>query len=306
MKKNKKFFFNDVNGILLLDKSSGISSNNSLQRVKRIYNARKAGHTGSLDVPATGLLPICFGEATKISGYLLGSDKKYYAKCKLGETTTTGDASGDLLEKKEFPAMKESELIKILTKFIGNIEQVPPMFSALKYRGVRLYKFAYKGITVERKARNIKIYDINLLNVGKDYFEIEVFCSKGTYIRTLVEDIGIKIGCGAHVLTLRRKETGPFHELDSFTLEKIEEISKKGLDALFSLLLPMDMALKNIPQIQLKKEEALSISQGRSVVVDGLPDAGELRIYNSLSQFIGMGEVTEDGRVSPKRLINIA
>lgn len=306
MKKNKKFFFNDVNGILLLDKSSGISSNNSLQRVKRIYNARKAGHTGSLDVPATGLLPICFGEATKISGYLLGSDKKYYAKCKLGETTTTGDASGDLLEKKEFPAMKESELIKILTKFIGNIEQVPPMFSALKYRGVRLYKFAYKGITVERKARNIKIYDINLLNVENDYFEMEVFCSKGTYIRTLVEDIGIKIGCGAHVLTLRRKETGPFHELDSFTLEKIEEISKKGLDALFSLLLPMDMALKNIPQIQLKKEEALSISQGRSVVVDGLPDAGELRIYNSLSQFIGMGEVTEDGRVSPKRLINIA
>jgi len=306
MKKNKKFFFNDVNGILLLDKSSGISSNNSLQRVKRIYNARKAGHTGSLDVPATGLLPICFGEATKISGYILGSDKKYYAKCKLGETTTTGDASGDLLEKKEFPAMKESELIKILTKFIGNIEQVPPMFSALKYRGVRLYKFAYKGITVERKARNIKIYDINLLNVENDYFEMEVFCSKGTYIRTLVEDIGIKIGCGAHVLTLRRKETGPFHELDSFTLEKIEEISKKGLDALFSLLLPMDMALKNIPQIQLKKEEALSISQGRSVVVDGLPDAGELRIYNSLSQFIGMGEVTEDGRVSPKRLINIA
>ena len=202
--------------------------------------------------------------------------------------------------------MKESELIKILTKFIGNIEQVPPMFSALKYRGVRLYKFAYKGITVERKARNIKIYDINLLNVENDYFEMEVFCSKGTYIRTLVEDIGIKIGCGAHVLTLRRKETGPFHELDSFTLEKIEEISKKGLDALFSLLLPMDMALKNIPQIQLKKEEALSISQGRSVVVDGLPDAGELRIYNSLSQFIGMGEVTEDGRVSPKRLINIA
>ncbi len=306
MKKNKKFFFNDVNGILLLDKSSGISSNNSLQKVKRIYNARKAGHTGSLDVPATGLLPICFGEATKISGYILGSDKKYYAKCKLGETTTTGDASGDLLEKKEFPAMKESELIKILTKFIGNIEQVPPMFSALKYRGVRLYKFAYKGITVERKARDIKIYDINLLNVENDYFEMEVFCSKGTYIRTLVEDIGIKIGCGAHVLTLRRKETGPFHELDSFTLEKIEEISKKGLDALFSLLLPMDMALKNIPQIQLKKEEALSISQGRSVVVDGLPDAGELRIYNSLSQFIGMGEVTEDGRVSPKRLINIA
>ena len=306
MKNNKNFFFNDVNGILLLDKSSGISSNNSLQRVKRIYNARKAGHTGSLDVPATGLLPICFGEATKISGYILGSDKKYYAKCKLGETTTTGDASGDLLEKKEFPAMKESELIKILTKFIGNIEQVPPMFSALKYRGVRLYKFAYKGITVERKARDIKIYDINLLNVENDYFEMEVFCSKGTYIRTLVEDIGIKIGCGAHVLTLRRKETGPFHELDSFTLEKIEEISKKGLDALFSLLLPMDMALKNIPQIQLKKEEALSISQGRSVVVDGLPDAGELRIYNSLSQFIGMGEVTEDGRVSPKRLINIA
>lgn len=306
MKKNKKFFFNDVNGILLLDKSSGISSNNSLQRVKRIYNARKAGHTGSLDVPATGLLPICFGEATKISGYILGSDKKYYAKCKLGETTTTGDASGDLLEKKEFPAMKESELIKILTKFIGNIEQVPPMFSALKYRGVRLYKFAYKGITVERKARDIKIYDINLLNVENDYFEMEVFCSKGTYIRTLVEDIGIKIGCGAHVLTLRRKETGPFHELDSITLEKIEEIAKKGLDALSNLLLPMDMALKNIPQIQLKKEEALSISQGRSVVVDGLPDAGELRIYNSLSQFIGMGEVTEDGRVSPKRLINIA
>ena len=303
--KSQKKQYNDVNGILLLNKSAGVSSNQSLQKVKRIYNAKKAGHTGSLDVPATGLLPICFGEATKVSEYLLRSDKKYFARCRLGETTTTGDAEGDLLERKQIPPSNKLKLEEVLENFIGEIKQTPPMFSALKHQGVRLYKLAYKGISVERKSRCIKIYKINLLNRGSDFFDIEVTCSKGSYIRTLVEDIGKKIGCGAHVLTLNRKISGPFHESDSITLEEIENIARNNPVALSDLLLPMDTALKDIPQIQLKNEEVFSITRGQSINTNGSHKCGKLRMYDSSRQFIGLGEITKDGRVSPKRLINI-
>lgn len=305
MKEQKKRIRDDVNGILLLDKPAGISSNSSLQYVKRIYNAKKAGHTGSLDVPATGLLPICFGEATKVSGYLLNSNKKYRVRCKLGETTTTGDAKGDILSVKSIPKITKTKLTEILENFIGNIRQIPPMFSSVKHNGERLYKLAYNGIEVERKARYVTIYNIKLLNVYDDCFDIEVFCTKGTYIRTLVEDIGEEIGCGAHVLTLLRLESGPFHQLDSISLKKIEYIAEKGQQALYNLLLPMDAALKDIPKIRLTDEAAYYLFLGQSVTTSGLPKSGQLRIYNSSQQFIGLGEVTEDGKISPKRLINI-
>ena len=305
MKKQKKRIRDDVNGILLLDKPAGISSNSSLQYVKRIYNAKKAGHTGSLDVPATGLLPICFGEATKVCGYLLNSNKKYRVRCKLGETTTTGDAKGDILSAKPIPKITKIKLTEIFENFIGNIQQIPPMFSALKHNGERLYKLAYNGIEVERKARNITIHNIELFDVYSDCFDIEVFCTKGTYIRTLVEDIGEEIGCGAHVLTLLRLESGPFNQLDSISLKEIESIAEKGQQALYNLLLPMDAALKDIPKIRLADEEAYYLSLGQSVITSGLPKSGQLRIYSSSQQFIGLGEVTEDGRISPKRLINI-
>ena len=312
MKKQKKRIRDDVNGILLLDKPAGISSNSSLQYVKRIYNAKKAGHTGSLDVPATGLLPICFGEATKVCGYLLNSNKKYRVRCKLGETTTTGDAKGDILSVKPIPKITKIKLTGIFENFIGNIQQIPPMFSALKHNGERLYKLAYNGIEVERKARNVTIYNIELLDAYGDCFDIEVFCTKGTYIRTLVEDIGEEIGCGAHVLTLLRLESGPFNQLDSISLKEIEYIAEKGQQALYNLLLPMDAALKDIPKIRLADEEVYCFSLGQSVTTSGLAKSGQLgiytgqlRIYNSSQQFIGLGEATEDGKIYPKRLINI-
>jgi tRNA pseudouridine55 synthase len=256
-------------------------------------------------VHATGLLPICFGEATKVCGYLLNSNKKYRVRCKLGETTTTGDAKGDMLSAKPIPKITKIKLTEIFENFIGNIQQIPPMFSALKHNGERLYKLAYNGIEVERKARNVTIYNIELFDVFSDCFDIEVFCTKGTYIRTLVEDIGEEIGCGAHVLTLLRLESGPFHQLDSISLKKIEYIAEKGQQALYNLLLPMDAALKDIPKIRLADEAAYYLSLGQSVTTSGLPKSGQLRIYNSSQQFIGLGEVTEDGKISPKRLINI-
>ena len=305
IEKHKKNIRNNITGILLLDKPVGISSNKSLQRIKNIYNAKKAGHTGNLDVPASGLLPICFGEATKICGYLLNSNKKYYVKCKLGETTKTGDATGTVLLQRKIPTISKKILINTFKNFIGNIQQIPPMFSALKYNGKRLYKFAYKDIEVERTARNITIYNIEFIRSSHDYFEIEVSCSKGTYIRTLVEDIGEKIGCGAHVSSLRRLETGPFHLSHSSTLEEIESIANQGQKSLYDLLLPMDTALKDIPEIRLDKEEAYCLSRGQFVEISDIPESGPLRIYNSSYEFIGVGDITEDGQIRPKRLINI-
>ena len=305
MAKQKRNIKNNVNGILLLDKPIGLSSNKSLQRAKYIYNAKKAGHTGSLDVPASGLLPICFGEATKVSGYLLNSNKKYHAQCKLGETTTTGDASGSILTVRQIPQITETLLTASFKDFVGNIQQIPPMFSSIKHNGKRLYEFAYNGIEIERKAREIKVYSIKLLKIYDDCFDVEVLCSKGTYIRTLIEDIGEKIGCGAHISSLRRIEAGPFSQLHSVTLEEIEFTSKKGFQALYNLLLPMDAALKDFPKVRLTDDETYHLQHGQSVGVLGIPKTGRLRIYNSYDEFIGLGDVTNDGRIRPKRLINI-
>ena len=305
MKIQNRNIKNNVNGILILDKPIGLSSNGTLQNVKRIYNAKKAGHTGSLDVPASGLLPICFGEATKVSRYLLNSNKKYYAQCKLGQTTTTGDATGEMLLARSVPQISETILKKTFKGFVGNVRQIPPMFSSLKYNGKRLYELAYNGIEVERKAREISVYSIELIKIYNDYFEIKVSCSKGTYIRTLVEDIGERIGCGAHVLSLRRLETGPFKQSQSITLEEIEFIAKKGQQALFNLLFPMDTVLQDFPKIQLTKDDAYRLRQGQVVAILGLPKSGQLRIYNNSNEFIGLGEVTKDRQLKAKRLINI-
>jgi len=305
LKEQKKKIKNNVKGILLLDKPVGISSNRLLQNVKYIYNAKKAGHTGSLDVPASGLLPICFGEATKVSGYLLNSNKKYFVQCKLGETTTTGDAAGTVLLARKITKVSESILTKIFKNFVGDIQQIPPMFSSLKHNGKRLYEFAYKGIEIERKPRDIRIYSIELLRISQDYFEIEVFCSKGTYIRTLVEDIGEEIGCGAHVSSLRRLETGPFNLLHSASLKEIEFTAKKGKQALYDLLLPMDTALKDFPKILLTEDKVFCLRQGQSIEVSDIPRLGQLRIYNSSNEFIGLGDAIKNNLIKPKRLINI-
>mgnify|MGYP001173102062 CR=1 FL=1 len=305
MEKQKKKTKNNVKGILLLDKPIGMSSNRLLQTVKKIYNAKKAGHTGSLDVPASGLLPICFGEATKVSGYLLNSNKKYFVKCSLGITTTTGDASGEARVTRKIPKISEIKLGSIVKNYVGNIQQVPPMFSSLKHNGKRLYELAYKGIEVQRKAREIRVYSIKLLRFNEDYFEIEVFCSKGTYIRTLVEDIGEEIGCGAHVSSLRRLEAGPFNLLDAAALEEIESTAKKGKQALYDLLLPMDTALKEFPKILLADDKIYSLRQGQSIEVSDIPKLGQLRIYNSSNEFIGLGDAVKNNQIKAKRLINI-
>ncbi|MCZ6804527.1 MAG: tRNA pseudouridine(55) synthase TruB [Proteobacteria bacterium] len=304
MSKQRKKRGREISGILVLDKPAGMSSNGALQHVKRIYNAKKAGHTGNLDVPATGLLPICLGEATKVSAYLLDSSKTYRARCKLGVTTTTGDAAGETLSNKTVPEISESNMKQLFKKFIGDIQQVPPMYSALKHKGKRLYELAYKGIEVERKARSITVHSIELLDFVNDEFQIEVFCTKGTYIRTLVEDIGHELACGAHILSLRRLGAGPFHESQMVTPSQLQKAAEQGFEQLDDLLLPMDIALIDFPEIHLSEDVAYYLCQGQAVMVPGLPESGRLRIYNNSNQFIGLGEVTEDGRIAPKRLIN--
>jgi tRNA pseudouridine55 synthase len=304
MSRPRKKRGRDINGILVLDKPAGMSSNGALQHVKRLFNANKAGHTGNLDVPATGLLPICLGEATKVSAYLLDSSKTYRARCQLGITTTTGDAEGEIVDKTPVPVLSESDLKQVFTKFIGQIEQIPPMYSALKQNGQRLYELAYKGIEVERKPRKITIHSIDLLGFDDDVFEIEVFCTKGTYIRTLAEDIGKVLACGAHILTLRRLGAGPFNESQMVTPAQLQSIAEQGLEQLDNLLLPMDMALLDMPEIRLSEDLAYYLCRGQTVMAPGLPKSGQLRIYNHSAQFIGLGEVTDDGRIAPKRLIN--
>ncbi len=214
----------DVNGILLLDKPSGITSNDALQQVKRLYFAKKAGHTGSLDPLASGVLPICMGEATKVSAFLLDADKRYQVRCQLGVRTATADAEGEVLETRPVGNYSEQQLEAVLDGFRGSIEQVPPMYSALKHEGQRLYKLARQGVEVEREARTVEIYQLTLTGRGPDWIDIAVHCSKGTYVRTLAEDIGDRLGCGAHVSALRRTAVGPYSETGLVTLEQLRAL----------------------------------------------------------------------------------
>jgi tRNA pseudouridine55 synthase len=305
MARQRKRRGRQVNGIVLLDKPAGISSNHALQRVKRMYDANKAGHTGSLDVPASGLLPLCLGEATKVSAFLLDADKTYIARGRLGITTTTGDAAGEVLAQKDVPDVSSAQLKSVLSKYTGKIEQIPPMFSALKHNGKRLYELAYQGIEVERKARTISIYELVLIEKTDTEFEIKVHCSKGTYIRTLVQDIGHELGCGAHTVMLRRLQSGPFFESQMLSLEALEQTAQKGHAELDALLMPMDTALSHLPSVTLSADVAHYLCQGQAVMVPGVPNSGSLRIYHESDDFLGIGEATGDGRVAPKRMINI-
>ena len=238
-----------MDGILILDKPVGIGSNESLQVVKRLFRARKAGHTGSLDRLARGLLPICMGEATKIAGFLLNADKRYETSVRLGLRTRTGDAEGDVVETRAVPRYPRSRIDEVLSEFVGVIEQIPPMYSAIKHQGQRLYKLAHQGIEVERKARQIRIHYIDLLDQQADRLIVDVKCSKGTYIRTLAEDIGERLGCGAHVEALRRLEAGPFDMDASISLEAVRKRSEEGPEALDAMLLPAETALSDRPEV---------------------------------------------------------
>lgn len=296
----------DVHGILLLDKPIGMGSNEALQAVKRLFQARKAGHTGSLDRLASGLLPICFGEATKISGFLLQADKRYWAVFRLGQKTTTGDAEGEITDQRRVPNFGEHELTKVIQGFQGAIEQVPPMHSAIKVGGQRLYKLAHQGLKVDRKPRPVTIYSLQLLRREPERLEVEVHCSKGTYIRTLAEDIGETLGCGAHVESLRRIGSGPFDDHSLVALRQLEQLACEDPAAADSLLQPMEAAVSDWPDVNLPEDVAYYVRRGQAVLVPHAPTHGWVKIYGDQQSFLGLGEVLEDGRIAPRRLINAA
>ncbi len=293
----------DVNGILLLDKPSGITSNDALQQVKRLYFAKKAGHTGSLDPLASGVLPICMGEATKVSAFLLDADKRYRVRCQLGVRTRTGDAEGEVLETRVVGSYSREQLESILEPFRGSIEQIPPMYSALKHQGQRLYKLARQGVEVEREPRAVQIYALLLTDQRDDWMDIDVHCSKGTYVRTLVEDIGEKLGCGAHVSALRRTGVGPYGEQGLVTIARLEQLKDTDKAAMDGLLLPLESALTQWPDVELSSDAAFYLQQGQAVLVPHAPTSGWVRLYQRDQTFLGMGEILDDGRVAPRRLM---
>ncbi|MDZ4098887.1 MAG: tRNA pseudouridine(55) synthase TruB, partial [Methylophilaceae bacterium] len=285
-----------IDGVLLLDKPLGLSSNQALQQVKRLYQAAKAGHTGSLDPLATGLLPICLGEATKFSHFLLDADKSYRALVNLGSTTTTGDAEGEVLERFGL-SVNQDDVRRVIKQFIGPIEQVPPMYSALKHQGKALYEYARDGVDIPRAPRSVTIFDIEMLSfdVAMQQFEMNVVCSKGTYIRTLAEDIGHALGCGAHLAGLRRLSTAHFNLQDALTLEQLEQMSAEQRD---NALLPADASIVDLPLVELDDDSAYYLLRGQSVWKSGINITGQFRIYRANGQFIGLGELDADGKVA--------
>lgn len=293
----------NISGILLLDKPLGITSNSALQGVKRLFDAQKAGHTGSLDPLADGLLPICFGAATKVSAFLLDADKHYQVRVKLGVTTTTADAEGEVLETRPVTGISAADIQRVISGFQGDIEQIPPMYSALKHNGDRLYKLARDGIEVERAARPVSIHSITMQNYATPEFDLEVHCSKGTYIRTLAEDIGKELGCGAHVSALRRTGVGPYGAEAMVTMEQIRQLAAEGFAAMDELLLPIDSALKGWPEVKLSPDGTFYLRQGQAVLVPNAPTEGMVRLYAADGAFMGVGEILDDGRVAPRRMM---
>ncbi|VAW80741.1 tRNA pseudouridine(55) synthase [hydrothermal vent metagenome] len=296
----------DVNGILLLDKPSGITSNEALQQVKRLYYAKKAGHTGSLDPLASGVLPICMGEATKVSAFLLDADKRYQVRCQLGVKTATADAEGEVLETRPVISYSSNLLETVFDEFRGDIEQIPPMYSALKHEGQRLYKLARQGVEVEREARPVSIFELILTGQGDDWIDIDVHCSKGTYVRTIVEDIGERLGCGAHVSALRRNAVGPYAEDKLVTMEQLKDLKANDMPAMDELLLPIETALTQWPGVELSTDASFYLQQGQPVLVPHAPTSGWVRLYAGNRIFLGMGEILDDGRVAPRRLMKSA
>jgi len=293
-----------VNGILLLDKPLGVTSNDALQKVKRLFRARKAGHTGSLDPLATGLLPICLGEATKVSAFLLDADKRYRVRVKLGVTTTTADAEGEVVEEKPTDGIDEAQVLAALDGFRGEIDQLPPMYSAIKHKGERLYNLARQGIEVEREPRRITIHGLELLEWNAPEFSLDVHCSKGTYVRTLAEDIGKVLGCGAHVTALHRSGVGPYGDADMVSMEQLEELRSEGAAALDQLLLPLESGLAHWPEVRLSDDAAYYMRKGQAVLVPQAPTEGWVRLYSKSGEFMGAGCIADDGKVQPKRLLS--
>jgi tRNA pseudouridine55 synthase len=285
--------------VLLLDKPLGFSSNQALQKVKWLFQAAKAGHTGTLDPLATGLLPLCFGEATKFAHYLTDADKTYIATIKLGVTTNTGDAEGEVLATHSVN-VSPAKFAQACAQFVGEISQIPPMYSALKHEGKALYEYARAGVEIERKSRLITIHSIQVNSFEYDVANISVSCSKGTYIRTLAEDIGAVLGCGAHLIGLRRTKTANYSIDQAVTLTQFEAMTLEQRQA---ALMPMDSAVLHLPAIVLDADSTHYLRQGQAVWQSGISVKGLLRLYNEQQEFLGLGEQDSDGKIAPKRLI---
>lgn len=292
----------DVHGVLLLDKPVGLTSNGALQAAKRLLNACKAGHTGSLDPIATGLLPLCFGDATRLSQFLLESDKRYWTVFRLGVSTTTHDSEGDVTQTREVKVAR-ADVERVLPRFRGMISQVPPMYSAIKHGGQPLYKLARAGQEVEREPRGVMVHELQLLEFEGDRLTFDIRCSKGTYIRTLAHDIGEALGCGAHVVELRRLAVGGFQVDQAVTLATLEAMATPQERA--QRLLPLDTVLGGMPDVHLTALAAHYLRQGQSVSLQHGRKPGWVRLYEGESRFLGLGQVLDDGRVAPRRLLGV-
>ncbi len=297
--------FRDVDGILLLDKPVGLSSNQALQKARYLFKANKAGHTGSLDPLASGMLPVCFGEATKFSACLLDASKSYKAVCKLGQTSSTGDAEGEISSECDLEVSRK-EVEAVLSEFVGQIEQVPPMYSAIKVNGQRLYKLARQGREVDRECRSIEIYSLDLVQLENNLLTIDVHCSKGTYIRTLAEDIGKRLGCGAYLADLRRTGVDPFRGTPCLQMAQLQALAGTSLEKLDSCLLPVQAGLSEFPEITLDDTSARALQQGRVVRAGFSQLTGPVKLLRENGHFLGIGEASADGHISPKRLMNTA
>jgi len=297
----------DIHGVFLLDKPQGMSSNDILQKVKRLYQANKAGHTGALDPLATGMLPICLGEATKFSQFLLDADKRYLVTAKLGERTDTSDAEGQIVQTREVRP-KIPQILTALEHFRGDIMQVPTMFSALKYQGKPLYEYARQGITVEREARPIRIFELNFIDYKAPFLTLEVHCSKGTYIRTLVDDLGEYLGCGAHVTMLRRTRVADYPTEKMLTWQQLQDLSEQqDLALLDSYLLPLDSAVAKLPVLYLTTEQTKSVGFGQRVKFENNQQIyGQVRLFSDKNVFLGVAEIGKDNVIRPNRMVNLS
>lgn len=294
----------DLHGIVLLDKPKGLSSNAAMQKVKRLFQARKAGHGGSLDPLATGLLPVCFGRATRVAAFLLDAAKGYETVCELGSTTTTGDKEGEVTSQKPVPELSDAAIEQALATLTGPIDQIPPMYSALKHQGKRLYQLARSGVEVERPPRRVTIFEFKLLRRQGPLLTLGVRCSKGTYIRTLVEDLGSLLGCGAHVAKLRRTAVTPFAIDKMCSLQQLEQARDAGEDQLLQYLEPADSALLEMPYLDIDRATAQRLCHGqRACVGSEQPEGALRRLYGPEGQFIGIGVVESGGQLKIHRLL---
>lgn len=295
----------DIHGVFLLDKPQGMSSNDILQKVKRIYQANKAGHTGALDPLATGMLPICLGEATKFSQFLLDADKRYFVTAKLGERTDTSDAEGEVIQTREVK-VETHDILTALSRFRGDLMQVPTMFSALKHQGKPLYEYARQGITVEREARPITVFELNFIEYNAPFLTLEVHCSKGTYIRTLVDDLGEYLGCGAHVTMLRRTAVSDYPAEKMLSWEQLQQLAEnQTLEALDNLLLATDSAVSTLPRLDLTATQTQAVKFGQRVKFDNLQQLyGQVRLFSDQNSFLGVADIGQDNVIRPNRMVN--